>query len=101
MSKCRSHCAACGSHFTSEAAYVSHRRGEHAKPNGHPEGRRCLKPSEDSRFVAIEGRCEMYRESVAGTLYGLARDQGRAEAHFAKRASEATGTTRGVAHAAG
>lgn len=80
---CRAHCAACGRHFTSDGSVIAHRVGDYAKPNGHSEGRRCLDPGEDPRFVAIKGRCEMYRQSTAGTLYGLARDQERARAHFA------------------
>lgn len=71
---CRAHCAACHSHFSSDEAFSVHRVGDHAKSSGHREGRRCIDPSEDPRFIAIEGRCDMYRRSTAGTLYGLARD---------------------------
>jgi len=86
---CRYHCGGCGRHFTSEAAFDAHRVGDHSKPNGHPEGRRCLAIEDDARFTGVEGRCEMYRESLAGTIYGLARDRARASAYFEGQAPQA------------
>lgn len=101
MSGCRPHCAACGRHFTSEGGFDAHRVGDHSKPNGHPEGRRCLDPASAPRLVAYEGRCEVYRESLAETIYGLKRDQTRARSHFGDGAPQEAPATRKAGHVAG
>ena len=72
---CRLHCAGCGRCFASEAAFDGHRIGDHALPNGHPEGRRCSAPLEDDRIASEVGRCLAYERQDSVTIYFLAGDR--------------------------
>lgn len=72
---CRYHCAGCQRHFASEAAFDSHRVGDHALPNGDPDGRRCSAPYEDDRFGSEIGRCKAYERLEGETIYFLAADR--------------------------
>lgn len=79
--KCQAMCSACGRCFTGDGAFDLHRSGP-------PEDRRCSEVESDPRFYSVNGRCEMYREKVAARIYALARDRGRAAAHFGGREPE-------------
>jgi hypothetical protein len=51
---CTYHCPICDGHFHSEAAFATHRR---------VEGRSCIEPRDDDRFVAlsVDAKCELQR----------------------------------------
>jgi hypothetical protein len=51
---CTYHCAACDGHFHSEAAFVTQWQGE---------GRTCIEPLDDDRFMALshDAKCELQR----------------------------------------
>lgn len=81
---CRYHCAACGRHFASEAAFDGHRIGDHSLPPGDPEGRRCNAPIDDERqrYGSEVGVCRAYETVVGVAIYFLAEAREKAREHF-------------------
>jgi hypothetical protein len=69
MGNCRSHCRACHTHFSSDAAFDAHRRWP-------AEGRYCCDPLDDGRFAikAQAGKCAiasgLVRDGVMIWTYG-------------------------------
>lgn len=67
--RCSAHCAACGLHFSSTAAFDKHRIGSFE-----PDERKCLHPldAKPGRFAVLTeaGECRVY-EHCEG--YGIAR----------------------------
>lgn len=51
---CTHHCAVCNGHFHSQAAFATHRRGEHGS---------CIEPLDDDRFMPLshEAKCQLQR----------------------------------------
>jgi hypothetical protein len=59
---CTTHCACCGSHFTSLAAFDAHR----VRP--HDGDRRCSLDAPELRPATEDGRCELTAEDLYGVV---------------------------------
>lgn len=80
---CTNHCATCGTHFHSVAAFDAHRAGDHAS-NDPMEGRHCVHPLDvrgrDDRtpFIALTtvGLCDLARSGpLANVTIWTLRDK--------------------------
>jgi len=86
--KCSNHCSACGSHFTSLAAFDAHRYGSHQ------DGRRCWNPEEELPLVIQTeiGVCDITAETLEPVTIWGHKSAERAKDYFgARRASQRLG----------
>ena len=92
---CRSHCPACGAHFTGDEGFDLHRVGSYRVPADHFDARRCIDPTEDKRFAAVSGECRISdpdNPKAGVAIWNLARRRqgvlhaGRPKSHAGLRA---------------
>jgi hypothetical protein len=81
--RCRCHCRSCGQHFASLEAFDAHRVGDFARPNGHPDGRRCIAAEDADRFGREVGICVVTGERhEGGSIFFLAGPRERVKQRF-------------------
>ena len=94
---CKSHCGACGAHFSSTRAFDTHRTGSHSNPD---DPRRCEHPLDVNDTAGREvfvrladvGECRMYAETREGTVWALAASLERAAERFGNTPETFRGT---------